>query len=233
MPTAATADAASCCVIERNLERSRFQLRTCLRRSRCAGPVQLAYPSKNCPVCANTGHSPNTHCPLICAVACSHRPSDATTGDGARPSARRAYPPGRKRGRTPFSVLALWAARIAIRPALPTPAAARPERARASRQQAIPADRRSRRELRVCGVVRALNCIVRPAQWVRGGRLAKGAAFAGEAAFGSRLGKREASATARTSSAETVRRLGIRLEATPRLRQAQSACRSARSRAGL
>ena len=40
MPTAATADAASCCVIERNLERSRFQLRTCLRRSRCAGPVQ-------------------------------------------------------------------------------------------------------------------------------------------------------------------------------------------------
>ena len=161
------------------------------------------------------------------------RPSDATTGDGARPSARRAYPPGRKRGRTPFSVLALWAARIAIRPALPTPAAARPERARASRQQAIPADRRSRRELRVCGVVRALNCIVRPAQWVRGGRLAKGAAFAGEAAFGSRLGKREASATTRTSSAETVRRLGIRLEATPRLRQAQSACRSARGRAGL
>jgi hypothetical protein len=40
MPTAATADAASCCVIERKPERSRFQLRTCLRRSRCAGPVQ-------------------------------------------------------------------------------------------------------------------------------------------------------------------------------------------------
>src|ERR1700759_4320511 len=40
MPTAATADAAPCCVIERNLERSRFQLRTCLRRSRRAGPVQ-------------------------------------------------------------------------------------------------------------------------------------------------------------------------------------------------
>ena len=40
MPTAATADAASCCVIERNLEQSRFQLRTCLRRSRRAGPVQ-------------------------------------------------------------------------------------------------------------------------------------------------------------------------------------------------
>jgi hypothetical protein len=29
-------------VIERNLERSRFQLRTCLRRSRCAGPVHCA-----------------------------------------------------------------------------------------------------------------------------------------------------------------------------------------------
>src|ERR1700727_497724 len=41
MPTAATADAASCCVIERNPEQSRFQLRTCLRRSRRAGPVHL------------------------------------------------------------------------------------------------------------------------------------------------------------------------------------------------
>ena len=40
MPTAAEADAASRCVIERNDERPRFQLRNRLKRSRCAGPFQ-------------------------------------------------------------------------------------------------------------------------------------------------------------------------------------------------
>ena len=42
MPTAATADAASRCVIERNDERSGFQLRNRLKRSRCAGPLQCS-----------------------------------------------------------------------------------------------------------------------------------------------------------------------------------------------
>jgi hypothetical protein len=41
MPSTSTADAAPCCVIERNPEQSRFQLRTCPRRSRCAGPFQM------------------------------------------------------------------------------------------------------------------------------------------------------------------------------------------------
>ncbi len=41
MSTISTADAASCCVIERNPEQSRFQLRTCPRRSRCAAPFQM------------------------------------------------------------------------------------------------------------------------------------------------------------------------------------------------
>src|SRR5271166_1347446 len=40
MPTAAEADAASRCVIERNTERSGFQSRTEIKRSRCAGPLQ-------------------------------------------------------------------------------------------------------------------------------------------------------------------------------------------------
>ena len=40
MPTAATADAASRCVIERNPEQSRFQLKSRLKRSRCEGPFQ-------------------------------------------------------------------------------------------------------------------------------------------------------------------------------------------------
>ena len=38
MPTAAATDAASRCVIERNTERSDFQRRTEIKRSRCAGP---------------------------------------------------------------------------------------------------------------------------------------------------------------------------------------------------
>jgi hypothetical protein len=42
MPTAAKADAASCCVIERNPERSRFQLTNRIKRSRCAGPFHNA-----------------------------------------------------------------------------------------------------------------------------------------------------------------------------------------------
>ena len=42
MPTAAEADAASCCVIERNDERPSFQLRNQLKRSRCKGPFQFA-----------------------------------------------------------------------------------------------------------------------------------------------------------------------------------------------
>jgi hypothetical protein len=41
------------------------------------------------------------------------------------------------------------------------------------------------------------NCIVRPVRWIRGGRLVGGA-------FVSRLGKREASAVARTRSVETA-----------------------------
>ena len=43
MPTATEADAASRCVIERNPERSSFQLRNRFKRSRCAGPFQLLY----------------------------------------------------------------------------------------------------------------------------------------------------------------------------------------------
>jgi hypothetical protein len=39
MPTGAQADAANRCVIKRNDERSGFQLRTEIRRSRCAGPL--------------------------------------------------------------------------------------------------------------------------------------------------------------------------------------------------
>ena len=42
MPTAAEADAASRCVIERNAKRSGFQLRNRFQRSRCAGPFQTA-----------------------------------------------------------------------------------------------------------------------------------------------------------------------------------------------
>jgi len=40
MPTAAEADAAPRCVIKGNNERSGFQLRTEVKRSRCAGPLQ-------------------------------------------------------------------------------------------------------------------------------------------------------------------------------------------------
>jgi hypothetical protein len=49
---------------------------------------------------------------------------------------------------------------------------------------------------------RALNCIVRLVRWMRGGRLAGGATFAGEPAFASPLGKQEAAAIPRASSAE-------------------------------
>ena len=38
------ADAASRCVIERTPERSRFQLTTCIKRSRCAGPLHFDRP---------------------------------------------------------------------------------------------------------------------------------------------------------------------------------------------
>src|ERR1700691_5888105 len=40
MPTATEADAISRCVIERNPERSHFQLTNRVKRSRCAGPFQ-------------------------------------------------------------------------------------------------------------------------------------------------------------------------------------------------
>ena len=48
MPTAATADAASRCVIERNDERSDIQLRNRLKRSRCAGPLHMFSRRKAC-----------------------------------------------------------------------------------------------------------------------------------------------------------------------------------------
>jgi hypothetical protein len=49
MPAAATADAASRCMIEGNDEPSGAQLRNSLKRSRCAGPRQEPGPTSLAP----------------------------------------------------------------------------------------------------------------------------------------------------------------------------------------
>ncbi len=54
--------------------------------------------------------------------------------------------------------------------------------------------------MQASGFARALNCIVRPVRWMRGGRLVD----AGEITLSSRLGKRDASAISRTSPAGTA-----------------------------
>jgi len=61
--------------------------------------------------------------------------------------------------------------------------------------------------MQASGFARALNCIVRPVRWMRGGRLVD----AGEITLSSRLGKRDASAISRTTIPSGVMSMTARL----------------------